>query len=210
MTEVSERARINANKSAFDKDPVAHIKFYSIYVYGMSVFALVVLGLSYLIITGWGALARLLSHGLSLVLNPMTTQQIRAVGFGSDTRTDQAVDAGTWPMWLGKGYTHLPEVLGLEMQATSDAAVSKVVPKFREAIGKLVSATGQERSDMLSAYLTWEELIHTSYFNNERFRKLIALSLTEAKGLRATEALMRDSDYKLVTTWHRDAFLRRA
>ena len=38
---------------------------------------------------------------------------------------------------------------------------------------------------MLSAYLTWDELIHTSYFNNERFRKLIALPLTEAKGFRA-------------------------
>ena len=209
MTEIFERARTDVNKNAFDKDPVAHMKFYAIYVYGMSVVALVVLGLSYLIITAWGAVARLLSRGLSLVLNPMTTQQIRAVGFGSDTRTDLAVDAGTWPMWLGKGYKHLPEALGAEMQATSDAAVSKVVPKFRSALGKLVSATGQERSDMLSAYLTWEELIHTSYFNNERFRKLIALALAEAKGFRATEALVRDADYELVTTWHRDAFPQR-
>ena len=143
MTETFEQARINMNKNAFDKRPCrAHEILSDIRLRHVGLR----LGGARLVLPDHHRVGRTSRDCSAMAsawfLNPMTTQQIRAIGFGSDTRTDQAVDASTWPMWLGKGYTHLPEVLGAEMQATSDAAVSKVVPKFRAALGKLVSATG--------------------------------------------------------------------
>ena len=57
------------------------------------------------------------------------------------------------------------------------------------------------RADMLSEYLTWEELIHTSYFQVPRFRKLVAYAISRADGFRPTEAFRADPDYELVAAW---------
>lgn len=131
--------------------------------------------------------------------------QIRASALGSDTLEDRAIDAADWPMWLGQGYPPLPDPVGSEIQAYSDSAISKVVPKFRDAVRSFTATTGnQERSDMLSEYLTWDELIHTSYFYNTKFCKLIAYALIQTEGFRATEAFRNDPDFEAVADWYSD------
>ena len=144
-------------------------------------------------------LANGVSAFLSGKLNPLTMSQVRATALGSDTQEDIAVDAAEWPMWMGKGFPPLPEPLGPALQATSDAAVSKVVPKFRNALGSFAAAkSSQEKSDMLSEYLTWDELIHTSYFHNPQFLKLVAYTISQTDGFHASKAFREDQDFKLV------------
>ena len=162
---------------------------------------LVAISLAFTIILGrcWQAL----SAAASRLGNPLITSQFRAQAFGSDTSMDAAHDARVWPMWLGKGFPPLPEPLGSELQTFSDDAIREVVPKFRNAASTFAAvATAREKSDMISDYLTWNELIHTSYFNNARFRKLVAFALTQAEGFHATDAFMRDPEYGLVARWY--------
>ena len=148
-------------------------------------------------------LARGISYLLSVTLNPLTMGQIRAKAFGSDTREDDAVDASARPMWLGESHDPLPEPLDSQLQATSDAAIGKVVPKFRNALRQLTATEDSaEESDVLSEYLTWEELIHTSYFSNEQVCKLIAYALTQSDGFRATTAFSQDPELETVAEWY--------
>lgn len=162
------------------------------------VLLLVALVLTYLV----QVLARAISGALSRKLNPLTTSQIRSMALGSDTPMDNAVHATSWPMWLGAGHPPLPGALGDPIQAESDSAVSKVVPKFRDALGTYGAATTQqEKSDILTEYLTWDELIHTSYFKNEQFAKLVAFTLASTNAFQATQSFQRDADYNTVAQW---------
>ena len=55
---------------------------------------------------------------------------------------------------------------------------------------------------MLSQYLTWDELIHTSYFTDLQFAKLVAFSLTKTDGFRATDAFCREPDFSELAGWY--------
>ena len=147
--------------------------------------------------------AWILSIWLSRTLNPLTTSQVRAVAFGSDALGETATDAAEWPVWLGKGFPPLPEPLGPALQADSDAAIGVAAPKFRNALRQFASATGKEqKADMLSEYLTWKELIHTSYFESRLFCKLVAFALLQVPGFRASPAFKSDPDYERVATMY--------
>jgi len=60
----------------------------------------------------------------------------------------------------------------------------------------------KEPSDKLLHYLTWDELIHTSYFSVAQFRKLVAYALSQQKGFRARPAFAQDPDFVRVTQWY--------
>ena len=168
---------------------------------GLLTVPIILLFLAFAITIVINYLAKIISAFLSRKLNPLTMGQLRATALGSDTQEDNAVDAADWPMWMGKGFPPLPDPLGPDLQATSDAAVSNAVPKFRSALGSFTAAkSSQEKSDMLSEYLTWEELIHTSYFNSAQFRKLVAYALAQSDGLHASEAFRRDEDFELIAS----------
>ncbi len=97
----------------------------------------------------------------------------------------------------------LPLLLSGKLQAYSDAAVSKVVPKLRNAARQFRLAEGRaERMDMLSEYLTWDDLIHTSYFHHPHFRKLLAFAPTRAEGFQATPAFKLDPVHDLIASWY--------
>ncbi|MEM7424939.1 MAG: hypothetical protein AAF441_02520 [Pseudomonadota bacterium] len=178
------------------------IDFLQVCVFG-SIMLILVLVVSF----GFNLVSRLISSSLSRVLNPAALGQIRANSLGSDTREDSAFDAGPAPMWLGASFPPLPAGLGQPLQATSDAAVARVVPKFRDAIGALGGAGGeQEKLDMLSEYLTWNELIHTSYFDNWQFVKLLAYALVQTEGFRPTQPFAHDPEYQLAAGWYEEIF----
>ncbi len=147
--------------------------------------------------------ARLVSRTLSRSLNPMTLGQLRATAYGSDTPADYAVDASDWPTWFGKGFTPLPDVIARELEASSDAAIGKVLPKFRDAIRTFTTTKSQqEKSDLVSEYLTWDELIHTSYFRNPKFQKLVAYALAQSDGFRPSAAFRADPDFPAIAEVH--------
>ena len=141
-------------------------------------------------------LARILSHGLSLVLNPMTLSQLKAAAYGSDTQEELAIDASEWPTWLSRGYPPFSGPIADELERASDQAIGEAIPKFRNVVENLAEANSpEETSDVLAEYLTWPELIHTSYFTQERFAKLVAFAICQCKGFRASAVFQQDPEY---------------
>ncbi|MFT6094506.1 MAG: hypothetical protein ACJA2Q_002411 [Pseudohongiellaceae bacterium] len=59
------------------------------------------------------------------------------------------------------------------------------------------------RSD-LSKSLTWEELIHTSYFEVENFIDLIAVGLHKAGLSELKNDFISTSDQELLSAWYED------
>lgn len=148
------------------------------------------------LITG---VARLTSHALSMLLNPMTLSQLKAAAYGSDSREDRAVDAGEWPVWLSRGFPPLPPDVADGLERASDAAIGSAIPKFRNVIESLTTAESPEAtSDVLADYLTWQELIHTGYFDDARFARLLAYAISRCEGFRPSEAFLADPEYPLV------------
>lgn len=170
-------------------------------------FGMLVLGVMILIAAAvcltwaFNFLARLVSHGLSLMLNPMTLSQLKAVAYGSDTQEELAIDASEWPIWLARGYPPMGGVIANELELASDQAIGQAIPKFRNVVENLAEADSSEAtSDVLADYLTWPELIHTSYFTQERFAKLVAFSICQCEGFRASTRFQQDPEYREIET----------
>ena len=149
------------------------------------------------------ALSMALSRLASLLLNPVATEQIKAKGYGSDTGFDIAISATDYPMWLLHRWPPLPAALADAVQQLSDKAAAEVISKLRLAIKDLSFAQRDaESSDNVLRYLTWDELIHTSYFSTSQFRKLVAYAISKGKGFRANAAFVQDPQFALTAQWY--------
>jgi hypothetical protein len=159
------------------------------------------LGLTYLV----GIASIFISGLLSAGLNRLTWQQIRKVGFGNDTNGELAIDASSSCMWLSSISYPLPERLAGEISDLSNRAASVAVEKFRGMISELALSKEREANTFLFAeYLTWDELIHCSYFNVPRFRMLVAYAIAQSEGFRPTEIFKSHPDYELVAQWYEE------
>ena len=153
------------------------------------------------------ALARWIAGFVSSILakwlNAATWSQIRASGYGGDTQGEVAIGAQEFPELLNSAPA-LPPDLAAEITAISDRAAAASVSKFRASLNKLAFSEGdQPRSDVISNYLTWEELIHTTYFKVPHFVKLVAYAVAHSDGFRPTPALLSDPDFERVAGWYR-------
>jgi hypothetical protein len=54
----------------------------------------------------------------------------------------------------------------------------------------------------LAQDLTWNELLHTSYFEAARFCKLLAYTISRLEGFRATGLFKADPDYLVAARWY--------
>jgi hypothetical protein len=158
--------------------------------------------ISLLVVSLVAKVARTTSPLLSKLLNRMTRHQMKQSMFGDDVLGERIVDAQSWPMWAEKGYGVLPSPLGDEISEFSNRAAADAIGKFRQELNAaMFRGDGKDRLEWLSGYMTWDELIHTSYFRVPRFRKLVAYAISTAEGFRATEVFKADPDYALVAKW---------
>jgi hypothetical protein len=146
--------------------------------------------------------ARLVSGGLSGSLNSLVMQQLRQTGLGGNVRGETAVGAEPFPAWLQERFPPLPDELGREISDTSSKAASQVIEKFRSLIGALAFADAGLDGSALAKLLSWNELIHTTYFTVPRFRVLIAYAIAQTSGFCASDALQRHPDYACAEQWY--------
>lgn len=150
-------------------------------------------GAAYVLTLITNGVAKLISHAFSSVLNPLTLAQLKAATYGSDAREDFAIDASEWPVWLTRGFPPLPAEIASGIETASDRAIGTAIPKFRNIVESLTTAeTSDATSNVIADYLTWQELIHTSYFEHESFVKLVAFALCQTDGFRPTSAFAAD------------------
>jgi len=140
---------------------------------------------------------------LSRGLNKMAWSQLQSASLGNDIEGEVDSHARDRPMWLAEGHPVLPLALRQEITAISDAAAAKAVAKIRSALSELgIMQMEKDGKDTLNAFLTGDELIHTTYFKVPRFRKLLAYAISQSPGFRPTATFAVDPDFTLVKGWY--------
>jgi hypothetical protein len=146
--------------------------------------------------------ASVVSRFLSAALDNVAWRQIRASAYGGDTDGEVPRSAGDAPLSIGS-QPPLPKHLTAEISKIADTAATAALSKLRASVNRLAFAEDQRvRSDLLSEYLTWDELIHTAYFKCPSFNKLIAFCIAHSEGFRPTARFLADADYARVAAWH--------
>jgi hypothetical protein len=149
--------------------------------------------------------ARPTSIALSYGLNRMTWSQLRASSLGSDIDGESGRYARANPIWLDAQCPALPRTLATEISTFSDAAAGNSIAKFRAALSDLgFYRLEQDGKDALNAFLTGDELIHTTYFKIPRFRKLLAYAISQSPGFRPSQKLRDDPDFPLLQQWYKE------
>jgi hypothetical protein len=142
---------------------------------------------------------------LSQALNRITRQQMLRVSLGGDLVGEDPVATRDSPAWISRKARSLPTVLSSQIAHISDVAAGVTIARLRTALGTLAFTGGQpEAGDLMSDYLTWRELIHTSYFDAPLFRKLVAFIVSREPGFRPSLSLRSDPDYDLLLKWYND------
>ena len=96
----------------------------------------------------------------------------------------------------------MPGELGDKITECSNKATFQSLAKFRNAISTLAFAEGgDKKTEMVSSYLSWKELIHTCYFDVPEFRKLVAQAISHAEGFAATGQFKADPDFQTTVRW---------
>lgn len=142
--------------------------------------------------------ARYASSALSWILNRLAHTQIRTISLGGDSLGEEVLAADDAPNWIGGRGKPLPSDLAKEISQLSDAAAAEALKRIRTQIATLALAGNGSSLDFLS----WRELVHTSYFYVPRFRKLVAYIIAQSTGFRATTTFEEDPDYNTVANWY--------
>lgn len=145
----------------------------------------------------------LIGRGVSSWLNNSTWAQIRARAWGSDQRGWVISSVAPTPsLKLGSDVRVLPAPLQDELSAIADEASARALSKLRRAVGAVgIENSNIGHSEILSNYLNWDELIHTTYFKVPRFRKLVCYAIAHFPGFRPSEKLKADPDYEKLGQW---------
>jgi len=145
------------------------------------------------------------SVALSYGLNRMTWSQLRRSSLGSDIDGELGIHARENPVWITTATRPLPTTLGAELTQLSDSAAAGSIARLRAALSELgFYRLEQGGRDALNAFLTGDELIHTTYFKILRFRKLLAYSIAQSPGFRPSAALRNDPDFPLIEQWYKE------
>ncbi len=140
---------------------------------------------------------------LSRVFNRMTHDQITRQALGNDTDGEIALGADSRPAWLPLAYPALPREVGDKIADYSNQNSFRSLAKFRNAISTLAfSESEDEGGGIITTYLTWRELIHTSYFEVPEFLKLLAYAVGHTDGFAAGGAFKTDPDFDRAERWY--------
>ncbi len=138
----------------------------------------------------------------SRYLDRLTWAEIQRSALGNDTETEVAVAAGAQPFWITTPHPFLPEGVANAITARSNEATTQSLEKFRNAISELAfSDGGQDKSNAVLNYLTWKELVHTSYFEVPGFRKLVAAAISQDEGFKPTSDFANDPEKAEILGW---------
>ncbi len=123
-----------------------------------------------LILTAAGWVSMQVSVLLSRWLNAVTLAEVKRQAFGNDTEGEIAVKADRAPLWITPPPPYLPDEVGDLIVDYSNTMTAQSLARIRKALSGVVLANTEERPDAISAYFTWKELVHATYFDVPQFR----------------------------------------
>lgn len=145
--------------------------------------------------------ARLISAALCTMLNNLTSSEVKRAAFGNDSEAEIAVAAVDRPCWLDASPPRLPAAIADTITRHSDGAASQSIAKFRRVIGQLSASERNRAETALTTYFTWSELVHSSYFDVETFRKLVARAIAAVPAFAPSHAFLADPDFARAGQW---------
>lgn len=144
--------------------------------------------------------ARGASIPLSKLLNAVTVSQLRGKFLGADIAGERLIGCDARPAWSPATMAPLPPALSAEVTRMSDAAAAAALGTIRTRARELMAA--DNILERLNRYLTWEELVHTTYFNSPLFLLLLAYAISLADGFLATPLLSNDPHHAQLSGWY--------
>jgi hypothetical protein len=151
-------------------------------------------------------LVQLLAGWLSAIasrwLDDLTWFEVRRSALGNDAHAEVAVGCSAKPSWIDREPRQLPDEIARKITERSNREMMTSLGKFRSAIGELAFAEGQDGQIAKALdFLTWRELIHTSYFDVPEFRKFLAAAISQVEGFAPSEALRNDPEFAAALRW---------
>ncbi|MGI9525177.1 MAG: hypothetical protein ACR2PG_26400, partial [Hyphomicrobiaceae bacterium] len=148
------------------------------------------------------ALGRLISQGLSRWLDKQTWHEVRRNALGNDTEAEVVLGAVPAPDWIDRNVHYLPTEVSGKIAEHSNKAMSASISKIRDSISEFTLSEGRDGAVVsLYKYLTWQELIHLSYFEVLEFQKLVARAISDAEGFEPSTIFKSDANYTLTEEW---------
>lgn len=137
-------------------------------------------------------------------LNAAVSYQLRNVAFGITAPGLSAKAVSVSPRWYRQSSAALPAELSERLSARSDAALLRSIGEVRAKLVRLAAMPDDVSVvTSLNELWVWDELIHTSYFEDTLFVKFLAFGICNSGGFKPTESFNQDAEYDLVRRlWH--------
>jgi hypothetical protein len=153
------------------------------------------------------AVAKSLSSGVSHILNPLTWAQLRKSAFGNDTLGELAPDAAHSASWSSAASAVLPLDLAQEIAKLSNTAAPNTIEKLRSGINRLILSTEKEAKQIFfHEYISWAVLIHTRYFDSERFCALLAYMIARMDASNSNIVFGAHPEREVLSRWYDELF----
>lgn len=120
----------------------------------------------------------LVGRPLAFILNSIVWRSVRTGAWGDDLAAEDVHFVGASPPMFERAFAPLPSVVATPLSSHSDASAIETLSKVRKLLG-MTEGTGSQADARfgLADTLSWQELIHTSYFDVPEFIDLIASRL---------------------------------
>ncbi|MFZ1991265.1 MAG: hypothetical protein WAW96_16015 [Alphaproteobacteria bacterium] len=142
-------------------------------------------------------------HTLGALLDLGVAGTLRGITYGLDVPDEKAHSVYSQPPFVKSGWRPLPEPIRTEMADFVNKNAVETVSKLRELLGSAYLSRGN--LDVLGSVrdqLNWNELLHTSYFVNERLVRLIAYGMLRVSGKPPSGKLKADPNFPEIEQWY--------
>jgi hypothetical protein len=144
-------------------------------------------------------LAYLLGMPTSHFLNWLAANQMRRNAFGNDTVGERMTRVSGVLEGSAPNFGLVPDEIETILSAFSDKHAVKTLESVRHVLG-LNQETGgtKDVAKIMAEQMSWQELIHTAYFDVDEFAKLIAYVLHKAGLAPLGESFKADRDFEKI------------
>ena len=152
----------------------------------------------------------LIGTPLAWKINKMVWAEVKTNAWGDDLVKESISKIAAYPAnFDAKFAERMPEIVAAPLREHSSKSAIKTLVKVREILGMTVNQDKRQNKkgavdlrSNLSSSLTWEELIHTSYFAVDNFIDLVAIGLHRAGFTELKNDFVSTPEREQLSAWY--------
>ncbi len=155
-----------------------------------------------------------LGKPISKWINKAVWSSVRENVWGDDVAQEDVIRIEAYPPSFSPMFRTMPDVVAEPLSEHSSNSAIRTLVKVREILGMTNTTTEKSKSTVgkgamdlrsdLSKSLTWEELIHTSYFEVDKFIDLLALGLHQKGIAELKKEFIQKPQHELLRAWYEE------